>query len=508
MQQRVQAIKLILGGRLDNKAITAATRLSRNTVGRYRSLIEAKGITPKDVEGADPEKVLALFNKPRSGGVHRRRPDWQAVHRDLRKHRHRTRQAIWKTYSDADPSTAMSYPYFTASYAQYLESIDISTRLEHVPGDALMVDFSGDGPLVKEPNGRYQKKELFVAVCPASARVFAYAVDTQTIPDWLLCNQKMLEFFGGVPRAIVTDNLASAVKRARRCGVPAEIQQNYDVFALHYGTAILPARAYHARDKGAVENAVHIAQQHILDKLEDQQFSSLEALNAAMVPLLDALNESVMKDYGLTRNQRWAKLSAGAFAPLAALPYEYVEWMSSQKVQKNCHIKAKGCFYSVPYQLRGQTVDVRLTHSHVDVYQKGKRLVRHDRLQEKGSYAVDRAHLTEATLKFMDCNPEGMRRWASGVGPSTVQVVEAFLGKGPAHAGVRDASALQGLAEKKGTEVVERACRQALAYPSVTMGLLQRLVSLEAEKVAQAFKRVPPPNRNARGSASFVGGAP
>ena len=66
----------------------------------------------------------------------------------------------------------------------------------------------------------------------------------------------MLEYVGGVPALIVPDNLKGAVRQP--CYYGPGLYKTYQDLATHYGTAILPARAYYPRDKAKIETAVQI----------------------------------------------------------------------------------------------------------------------------------------------------------------------------------------------------------------------------------------------------------
>lgn len=65
-----------------------------------------------------------------------------------------------------------------------------------------------------------------------------------------------MQYFGGVPAAIVPDNLKAAVSRSDR-NEPV-INEVFAAFAEHYGCAVYPARVRHPKDKALVENAVKL----------------------------------------------------------------------------------------------------------------------------------------------------------------------------------------------------------------------------------------------------------
>src|SRR5690606_25452368 len=98
-----------------------------------------------------------------------------------------------------------------------------------------------------------------------------------------------LSFIGGVPEAIVTDNLKPAVTRGSK--YDPELNRSMADFALHFDTAVLPTRARKPRDKALVESAVNIVYRDIYAHLHNRVFYSLAELNSAILPLLKSLNE-------------------------------------------------------------------------------------------------------------------------------------------------------------------------------------------------------------------------
>ena len=88
----------------------------------------------------------------------------------------------------------------------------------------------------------------------------------------------MFKAFGGVPELLVPDNLKSAVTRADR--YEPDLNPDYEKLAVHYGTAIMPARGFKPKDKSLVENGVKLAQRWLLARLRHETFYSIVQLNS------------------------------------------------------------------------------------------------------------------------------------------------------------------------------------------------------------------------------------
>jgi hypothetical protein len=174
-----------------------------------------------------------------------------------------------------------------------------------------------------------------------------------------------LRIFGGVPLMLVPDGLKAAVTVS--CRYEPAIQRTYAEFAGHYGTAVVPARPYKARDKAKVEVGVQIAQRWILARLRKETFFSLEALNARVRVLLGELNERPMKKLGgISRRELFERVEPGALQPLPEHAYECAEWIE-RTVNLDYHVDVDKHWYSVPYELVHETVWARFAAKTVEI---------------------------------------------------------------------------------------------------------------------------------------------
>jgi hypothetical protein len=110
---------------------------------------------------------------------------------------------------------------------------------------------------------------------------------TQKLPDWIEAQCRALAFFGGVPRAIVCDNLKAGV--IKPLWFEPTVNPTFETLAEHYDTTVLPTRPRKSRDNGKIEGAVLIVERWILARLRNQHFFSTNALNVAIAELLEDL---------------------------------------------------------------------------------------------------------------------------------------------------------------------------------------------------------------------------
>lgn len=106
-----------------------------------------------------------------------------------------------------------------------------------------------------------RRVEVFVVILGCSLLTYVGAVAGQTKEDFISACENAFYFYGGVPQAIVPDNLKAAVTKASR--VESTLNEEFERFAEHYAVAVFPARVRKPRDKALVENAVKLTYKDI-----------------------------------------------------------------------------------------------------------------------------------------------------------------------------------------------------------------------------------------------------
>src|SRR5690606_38892446 len=263
------------------RATGRAVGVGRSAVSETCARAAAAGLDWQAVcRLADDELEGRLYGKsdgaPSSCEAVRAEPDPVWIHREYRR-AGVTLELLHHEYLEAH-SGGYSYTTFCDRYRAWLSKRGLSMRQTHHAGEKAFIDYSGKKPSYWDrATGRRVEVELFVAVLGASNLTFVEATHTQQVIDWVGSNVRALTYFGGVPRALVPDQLKSGVKEADV--LDPEIQKTYADLAAHYGTVIFPARPRKPRDKPKVEVAVQIAQRWILARLRNETFFSLRELN-------------------------------------------------------------------------------------------------------------------------------------------------------------------------------------------------------------------------------------
>src|SRR5262245_29048632 len=365
--------KWVLGR--SHREVARSLGISNGTVGATVLRARAAGLEWSHVETlADDVLERRLYGRPEVAGQRQRPwPDCTWIHAERRKPGV-TLELLHLEYLERH-ADGYRYTQFCEIYRRWLKRRGLSMRQVHHAGEKCFVDYAGQKPTVIDPaTGEVCPVELFVAVLGASNYTYAEATATQQVPDWLASHQRAFVFFGGVTRAVVCDQLKSGVTVP--CRYEPGLQRSYEEFAEHYGTVIMPARPAAPRDKAKIEVAVQIVERWILARLRHETFFSLAALNTRIAELLGVLNARPMRLYRASRHELFVQLEQPALRPLPTEPYVYAEWKLA-RVNVDYHVELHGHYYSVPYALVHERVDVRFTAMTVEVFHHGQRVAVH-----------------------------------------------------------------------------------------------------------------------------------
>jgi transposase len=225
---------------------------------------------------------------------------------------------------------------------------------------------------------------------------------------------------------------------------------------------VIPARAAKPRDKAKVEVGVQVVERWIVARLRHHTFFALAEVNAAIGALLPALNARPFKKLPGSRQSLFETLDRPALKPLPVQPYEYAEWKRA-RVNIDYHVDVEGHYYSVPYALVKQQLEVRVSAQVVELFQKGTRVASHLRSHLKGRHSTVAVHMPTAHRHYVEWTPQRLIRWAADSGAATARVVETILASRPhPQQGFRSCLGIMRLGKSYGTERLDAACRRAL----------------------------------------------
>jgi transposase len=489
----------------------------------HRQVARSLGISPSTVAGVvtdaaslgldlaaiealtDAEIEERLYPKPAPSCM-RPEPDCASLHLEL--HRPGVTLALLHIEYLGTHPDGLRYTAFCERYRAWVKRQSPVMRQVHAAGDKMFVDYAGMKPrIVDASTGEVIEVELFVAVLGASNYTFAEATRTQTVPDFVASVTRALTFFGGAPRAIVPDQLKSAVVKA--CRYDPGVQRTTAELARYYETTILPARPKSPRDKAKVEVGVQIAERWLLARIRNETFTSLGALNARLAELVAWLNERTMRTYKASRRELYERLDKPALTPLPSEPFEACTW-KQVGLNIDYHVAFEDHFYSAPHALRTEDVELwlRATTTTIEIFHDRERVAAHVRSFARGGFTTITEHMPSSHRAHAEWTPSRILGWAEQVGPHTRALCEVIL-RERRHPewGYRSCLGLFRLAKKYGDARLDAASRRALyagarSYRPV-LTILQNNLDGEPLPAPEAPAAVGSTHENVRGPSYY-----
>ncbi len=458
-----------------NKQIAQSCNIARSTVREYLDRAGKAGFSwPLDPSLDDallektlfpPQPVLPL--SPRT------MPPMEYLHQELRR-KGVTLQLLWHEYKQHNPE-GYQHSQFCHLYRQWTKKLDVTLRQEHRAGEKLFVDYAGQTvPIVDPATGEITQAQIFIATLGASSYTFAEASASQDLPSWIRSHVHAFEFFQGVTEILVPDNLKAGVSKP--CRYEPDINPSYLELVQHYGTTVIPARIGHPRDKAKVESAVFVAERWILASLRNHDFFSIRELNQVIFRSLEDLNTRRFQKLDTTRKALFESLDKPALKALPSTPYEYAEWKKA-RVNIDYHVEVDRHYYSVPYQLAREQVDIRLTATAVEVLFKNTRIASHARSYHRGNFTTVKEHMPKSHQRYLEWTPSRLLHWAEKIGPKTGQLVTHIMQNRPhPEQGFRSCLGIMRLASRYSPQRLEAACIRALTVKTYSFKSVESIL--------------------------------
>jgi transposase len=358
----------------------------------------------------------------------------------------------------------ISYVQFWREYhRKYPDHPSVTMKLIHKPGEKSFFDYTEGIDIVNRNTGEITKTSLLCGVMAMSSMTFGEFTLTQRRDDLMRSMENAFRFFGGVTPYVTVDNQKAAVNKAH--WYDPDVNQAFVEFANHWGFAVVPARPYRPRDKGGNECSIGVIQRQFYQEVRDRTFYSLKELNDVFVEYLERLNLAVMKDWGVSRVNRYEG-ERHLLKPCPSVNWEPSEW-KTPKVHPDCHVQVLKKFYSVPYQYVGQEVRARVTAKVVEIFDKDLNpLCAHARIFGKELTSTEDKHYPEDKVAMTQFSVQVAKREANKIGPMTEQLVNHLL---DVSYPLRHLRRVQGIlrlyqSNRVSREGLEHGCKLALSF--------------------------------------------
>ena len=511
MKIRIKHILRCFQSGMSIRSISSSLLISRNTVKRYVRIYEDMGIELERLLKMDEHHLYELFsaetdNESAGSAEYMYLQEHIPEYIKRLKSRGTTRRSLYEEYLKNRPQ-GYSYCSFCL-YIRREKEVKIPVgRIDHIAGDQMYVDFAGDKLYISDSNtGNKIPVEVFAAILPCSQITYYEAVPSQKKEYLIQACENAFHNFGGVPNAIVPDNLKSAVTKPG--GIEPVINDDFAAFADHYGCVVFPARVRKPKDKALVENAVRLLYREVYSKMTGLKFNDLEALNIEIMKHTDALNSRKMYNRSYSRKERFLEVEKDRLHTLPTTRF-ISKSRKTATVMRNSYVSLNNHYYSVPKEYIGDTVELLYDEDTVEIYHKFRHITTHRRDDTPFTYSEKPSHKLPGVLHEYRIRMDDVYRKAREIDPVMEEYIKlvAVAKKYPVQA-VRSADGILCLVERFGHDRVVLACQ--IAMESCMFGfneLESLLVNREDEKFHVQMEGLAPElttkHRNLRGKDYF-----
>jgi transposase len=399
---RYNEIERLLAAGRGVREIARALKCSRRTVreirDRRRDLPDAHKVT------ADPLWMAQI--------------DWLQIIHDLGLGH--PLKFLWEEKAQSLTTYSNFWKQFHRKFPQYRQAT--ATAREFEPGERVEVDYAGDTlEWIDVSTGEIHKAYVFVAGLGFSHLLFAWAAEDTKSRNWLGCHRRMFAFYGGVAHVTVPDCLKQGVLKCHL--YDPDLNPGYAELAAHYSTAVVPARAGHAKDKAVVEGLVKILMRYVRFRYRRQRFTSLPQINVALSECAERINARPHSRFGVSRRERFETVEKAALKALPPAPFDVGEW-KQVKLHPDCYLHVECVYYSAPHIHRGKLLRVKLTEHHVEIFLELERLAIHPRSRHRDGRRINiDAHFPPASQAYYEATPQKLLSQSRFIHPELNRLV-------------------------------------------------------------------------------------
>jgi Transposase and inactivated derivatives len=504
---KLRTIIRLYEDRVGLKTIAVMVCISRNTVKKYIHIWNKLKISYDDFAGKSDAELHELFcvtGDP--AAVNPRMEEFMSLLPDMSKELSKkgmTTLKLWQKYIEEHPG-GYGITQFRIAIQRYRITSNPSMRMEHKAGDKMFIDYTGD-KLWIYPHGEVPRQvEVFVAILGCSQLTYVESTASQCKEDFICSCENAFYYYGGVPQAMVTDNLKSAVTRANR--YEPVINEEFERFAEHYGVTVVPARVRKPQDKALVENAVKLTYKDIFTRIEPLHCPDLKSLNAAIRSALEIHNNQLLSGRNYSRRSYFEELEKEELGALNPMRYQNKKHAMAT-VGKDGYIRLREDihYYSVPYTCIGKKLKLSYTSSDVEIYDGYTRVAIHTRNRTEFKHTTNPDHLSPKHRAIQDWSPELFIGQAAEIHEDVELYIRKVLEKKRyVDQANKICSGILSLVRKVGIERLAAACRLADSYQRYSFLEIQDILKNQSEQVEVPEETTDlPEHENIRGREYF-----
>ena len=430
--------------------------------------------------------------------------DEEEVHRKLAK-KGETLLHLWKLYNavgEVDGKRPLSYRQYCRRYANWLGSKNVTFHIQRYPGVNTELDFAGKIMHLHDIRNPELLTDVttFVATLAFSDLFYVEGLTCCDISNWIRVNNNALAYFGGITQTITPDNCKVAVIK-NKDWIDPSLNKDFQAWAEHNGTVILPAKVRKPRWKPNVEGSVKIVTMHILVEMEEMTFYTLDEFNAVLWEKMERENNANFSKLTYSRRDLFEKEEKDSMLPLPATQFEYLE-RKTVTVAQDFSFTYDQVHYSMPRKYLKKQLEVRAGATKIYVYNDNGDLVRtHERSYTPKSWVVIPSDMPKEYSDFGYWNTPYFLARAEAIGPNTKELIRRVIEKFdfPVQA-YRSCFGILRYAEKYSKEALENCCRDAVQHGRCSYNYITNTISNYAhpgeKKVERMASSLKPENKD------------
>ena len=408
--------------------------------------------------------------------------DPEEVHRAMSK-KGETLKHLWKKYNAAGTVNGckpLSYRQFCRRYTNWLDSTKVTFHIQRFPGVNLELDFAG------KTLNLYDRHDpelttpvtIFVAALSFSDYFYIEGMTCCDVSSWIRVNNNSLSYFGGITQTVTPDNCKVAVTENKDWINPS-LNKDFQAWAEHNGTVIMPAKVHKPRWKPNVEGHVKIVTMHILVEMDEMTFYSLDELNTVLWQKMEQENRENFQGLNYSRKDLFESEEKDALLPLPDTEYEYLE-RKSVKVGSDFSFTFDKVHYSMPRKYLKNTLEIRAGAKKIYVYNGNGDLIRtHERSYTPKSWVVIPSDMPKEYGDYGYWNKPYFLAKAESVGPETKILIQRVIEKFeyPVQS-FRSCFGILRYAEKYGAPALEECCHDAILHGKCNYTYIANTISM------------------------------
>ncbi len=412
-------------------------RIGSGTLQLIMRRFQSSGKSLDQLKKMEPQQVVHLIYPPEN--IQRKEagePNFQFYYDRIHAHGSRVNISYcWIEYKLEHPDgyeKSQFYEYYSRFVNDHYGGTDVKMAVERIPGEKMYIDWIGDTPeLLTDPEtGELKKVHIFATTLGVSSLIYAEIFPDEKLPHFIEGVTNAVRFYGGVTKYFVPDNLKTAVTTHTKDKLV--LQSLFSDLEDFYETVVIPPPAYKPRGKATIENHVRYLETHLVEKLKEEIYTSMETLNAACKKQVAVLNSGKSSIIGGSRQAAFEKYDRSCMKPLPGGDYTICDYKPFTSVPDNYHLEYDGHYYSVFYNYRGKPAILKATTKEIRICDQYNRLIcTHKRAYtEFPRYITEDDHMKPEHLYYKEVNARDgayYRRWASVYGPYTSEFIDRVL---------------------------------------------------------------------------------